>query len=166
MKPGKWFTRTRLTIILGILALAVLGAALVLRRPTPAPITHINVPLTLYPTIPPSAPTYTIIIHSVGASPINGTAKFEDVSGAVAILLRVDGMSNDEENEALVPSEVHFGSCAKPGALAYKLGPPDAGQSETDLSISLKEFDTKRPMAVLLYSSPQDRTVVACGDVP
>ncbi len=33
MKLGKWITRTRLAIILGILALAVLGAALALRRP-------------------------------------------------------------------------------------------------------------------------------------
>ena len=162
MKLGKWITRTRLAIILGILALAVLGAALALRRPAPAPITHINVPLTQYPTVPPSAPAYTILIHSVGASPVRGTATFEDVSGAVAILLNVDGV----EEETLLPSEVHFGSCAKPGALAYKLGPPDAGQSETDFSISLKEFNAQRPMAVLLYSSPQDRRVVACGDVP
>ncbi len=61
MKLGKWITRTRLAIILGILALAVLGAALALRRPAPAPITHINIPLTQYPTIPPSAPSYTIL---------------------------------------------------------------------------------------------------------
>jgi hypothetical protein len=29
----------------------------------------------------------------------------------------------------------------------------------------LKEFNTKKPMAILLYRSPQDQTIIACGDI-
>jgi hypothetical protein len=43
---------------------------------------------------------------------------------------------------------------------------PDAGESETDLSINLKQFNTQKPMAVILYQSTQDRTAIACGDIP
>ncbi len=58
MKPGKWITRTRLIIILGILALAVLGAALALRRAAPAPIARVDRPLTQYPDRSPIGPAY------------------------------------------------------------------------------------------------------------
>ena len=84
----------------------------------------------------------------------------------VAILLKLDGLPTEEENEEdIVPAELHFGTCANPGALAYPMSPPDAGQSETDLSINLKQFNTQKPMAVILYQSLQDHTAVACGDV-
>jgi len=43
---------------------------------------------------------------------------------------------------------------------------PDAGASETDLTINLKQFNAQGPMAVVLYKSPQDHTVIACGDIP
>ena len=154
--------KTRLYVILGIVVVIIVVAAVVLRRPAQTQITHINIPLTEYPTVPPSAPSYTVPVHSIGSSGIAGTATFEDVSGAVAILLHIDGL----EEESLAPSEIHFGACVAPGLLAYALGPPDAGESETDLAISLKEFNAKKPMAVLLYRSPQDRTVIACGDIP
>jgi hypothetical protein len=122
-----------------------------------------NIPLPgQYPTIPPSAPAYTAVIQSVGASGVTGRATFEDVSGALAILLHIDG----EEEDSIEPIEIHYGACSAPGPLAYLLVTPDAQESETDLSINLKQFNTQKPMAVVLYRSNQDRTVIACGDIP
>ncbi len=127
---------------------------------------QINLPTTDYPTIPASAPEYTVPILSVGPSGITGTVTFKDIAGTVAILLLVDGMPEDEESEeSIVPAELRYGTCTALGALAYPMSPPDAGASETDLSINLKEFNTQRPMAVVLYRSLQDHTVIACGDV-
>jgi hypothetical protein len=88
--------------------------------------------------------------------------------GGFGILLKVEGLSTAEEEESeesLVPAELHFGTCAVPGELAYPMSAPDAGQSETDLSINLEQFNAQKPMAVILYRSPQDHTAIACGDV-
>ena len=128
---------------------------------------QINVPTTQYPTIPPSAPAFTVLIHSMGPSGITGTATFKDIAGTVAILLHVDGLPGDEESEeSIMPVELRYGTCTALGALAYPLAAPDAGESETDLTINLKQFNTQRPMAVILYRSAQDHTMIACGDIP
>jgi len=127
---------------------------------------QINLPSVQYPTIPPSAPEFTVPIHSVGSSGITGTVTFKDIAGVVAILLHIDGLPDDEESEeSIVPAELRYGTCTALGALAYPLSAPDAGESETDLSINLKQFNTQKPMAVVLYRSLQDHTVIACGDI-
>ncbi len=131
---------------------------------TPSAAFQVNVPVTQYPTIPPSAPAFTAAIHSTDPSGISGTATFKEISGSVAILLHLDGLPADEES--IMPVELRFGTCIAPGALAYPMTAPDAGESETDLSIDLKQFDAQKPMAVVLYRSLQDRTVIACGDIP
>jgi hypothetical protein len=119
---------------------------------------HINIPSVQYPTIPPSAPSFTISVQSIGLSGVTGTAMFEDISGTVAILLHIE--------EVITPVELRHGSCATLGALAYPLVSPDAGESETDLSINMKQLDTQKPLAVILYWSTEDRTAIACGDIP
>jgi hypothetical protein len=133
---------------------------------SPFPTSHINLPSVQYPTIPASAPEFTVPIHSLDSSGITGTVAFKDIAGSVAILLHVEGLPGEEENEeSLMPAELHYGSCTAPGGLAYPMNAPDAGESETDLSINLKQFNTQRPLAVLLYRSPQDHTAIACGDI-
>jgi len=133
---------------------------------SPFPTPQINLPTVQYPTIPPSAPEFTVVIHSLDSSGITGTATFKDIAGAVAILLRFDGLPTEEESEeSIMPAELHYGTCTAPGSLAYPMSPPDAGESETDLSINLKEFNTQKPMAVILYKSAQDHTAIACGDI-
>ena len=129
------------------------------------PTLQINLPTTQYPTIPASAPEFMVSIHSVGSSGITGTVTFKDIAGSVAILLKVEGTPEDEENEEILPAELRHGTCTALGDLAYRMSPPDAGQSETDLSINLKEFNTQKPMAVVLYRSLEDDTVIACGDI-
>ncbi len=124
---------------------------------------QVGVPATPYPTLTPSASAFTVPIHSLGSSGITGTATFEDIAGNVAILLHFDGLPEDE---TVTPVELHYGTCAVPGALAYPMTAPDAGESETDLPIDLKQFNAQRPMAIILYRSLQDHTAMACGDVP
>ncbi len=129
---------------------------------------QINLPTIEYPTIPASAPEYTVTINSLESSGVTGSATFKDIAGTVAILLQVDGPStaeDEESEESIVPVELHFGTCAAPGELAYPMTAPDAGESETDLSINLEQFNAQKPMAVILYRSPQDHTPIACGDV-
>ena len=93
-------------------------------------------------------------------------ATFKDIAGSVAILLHLDGLPAEEgSEESIMPAELHFGTCTTPGPLAYPMSPPDAGESETDLSINLKEFNTQKPMAIVLYKSTQDHTAIACGDI-
>lgn len=126
---------------------------------------QINLPITEYPTIPPSAPAFTMSIHNLGLSRITGTVTFKDIAGNVAILLHIDGPPEENE-ESIMPVELRYGTCTTPGSLAYSMTAPDAGESETDLSINLKQFNTQKPMAVILYRSAQDYTAIACGDVP
>ena len=164
--------KKKLFIILGIAFLFILVVALtILHRSTnePSPsstptyaVVHINIPSVQYPTIPPSAPAFSVTIRSLGLSGITGTATFEDVSGAAAALLTVDGMPD----ESLAPAELRYGACSAPGPIAYPLTASDDGGSETDLSINLKQFNTQKPMAVIVYASSQDHTAVACGDIP
>jgi hypothetical protein len=133
---------------------------------SPFPTPQINLPTVQYPTIPPSAPEFTVAIHSLDSSGITGTATFKDIAGSVAILLHLDGLPAEEESEeSITPAELHSGTCTAPGPLAYPMSPPDAGESETDLSINLKEFNTQKPLAVILYKSAQDHTAIACGDI-
>lgn len=130
------------------------------------PTIQINIPQTSYPTIPPSAPQYTISIQSLNLSGITGTATFKDISGTVAILLHVDGLPNDEEADAnIVPAELHHGTCTTLGSLAYPMSTLEADESETDLSISLKQFNAQKPWAIILFRSLQDHTALACGDI-
>src|SRR6266540_813820 len=89
-------------LILGFLIVGFLigGLAIRLQRTSHSPSSsasayptlRINVPITRYPTIPPSAPAFTVTIHSSGSSGITGTATFKDVAGDVAMLLHVDGL--------------------------------------------------------------------------
>lgn len=151
-----------LYIILGIVIVSFLIAAAWIRHQAANRVTNLNIPAGNYPTIPPSAPAYTAAIYSVGSSGISGRATFKDISGAVAVLLHIDGM----EEDSLAPIELHFGTCAAPRALAYGLVTPDAEESETDLSIDLKQFNAQKPMAVILYQSTHDHTAIACGDLP
>ena len=134
--------------------------------PSSDPTLQINLPAVEYPTIPASAPAFTVPIHSTGSSGITGTATFKDIAGTVAILLHFDGLPEEEESEeTLMPAEIRYGTCTAPDSLAYPLTAPDAGESETDLSINLKQFNMQKPMAVVLYRSRQDQTVIACGDI-
>jgi hypothetical protein len=164
-------------LILGIVTIGFLIGGLTIwfqRRSHRSPVStsayatfQINVPTTQYPTIPASAPEFTVPIHSVGPSGITGTVTFKDIAGAVAILLHVEGLPSDEESEeSIMPAELRYGTCTAQGALAYDMSAPDAGASETDLSINLKQFNTQKPMAIILYRSLQDHTVIACGDIP
>jgi hypothetical protein len=158
----KRIKKSTLYIILGIVIVAFLVAVAWIRHLAANQVTDINIPAGNYPTMPPSAPAYTVAIHSIGSSGITGRVTFKDISGAVAVLLHIDGM----EEDSLAPIELHFGSCASPGNLAYALVTPDAEESETDLSIDLKEFNAQKPMAVILYQSTHDHTAIACGDLP
>ena len=163
------------SLILGILAvvLLIVGLSIWLRwtsqqsvTDASSPTLQINLPSVEYPTIPPSAPEFTVPLHSLNDSGITGRVTFKDIAGNVAILLYVDGLPGEEESEeSLMPAEIRYGTCAAPGAIAYPMSAPDAGQSETDLSIELKQFNTQKPMAVILYRSPQDHTIIACGDI-
>ena len=126
---------------------------------------QIYLPTIEYPTIPASAPEFTVTLNSLQASGVTGMATFKDIAGTVAILLQVQGVSTAEDEESLMPAELHFGTCTAPGELAYAMSAPDAGQSETDLSINLEQLNAQKPLAVLLYRSPQDHTPIACGDV-
>lgn len=163
-------------LLIGIVAMCALLGILVMQwqdrnqralnniRSTPT--LEINLPTVQFPTIPPSAPEFTVSIQSIDSSGITGKATFKDIAGVVAIFLYVEGLPTDEESEEeIMPAELHSGTCAEPGPLAYPMSPPDAGQSETDLTIDLKELNTQKPMAILLYRSLQDRTAVACGDI-
>ena len=162
-------------LLLGVVAICGLLGILVMQwqdrtqralniRSTPT--LEINLPAVQFPTIPPSAPEFTVLIQSIDSSGITGRATFKDIAGVVAILLYVEGLPTDEESEEeIMPAELHSGTCAEPGPLVSAMSPPDAGQSETDLTINLKEFNTQKPMAILLYRSLQDRTAVACGDI-
>jgi hypothetical protein len=154
-------------VVLGILAVQWQS-----RNPGPlmssraTPTLQINLPTVQYPTIPASAPEYSVSIQSIDSSGITGRVTFKDIAGVVAILLYVEGLPTDEESEeGIMPAELHYGTCADPGDLAYSMSPPDAGQSETDLTINLREFNSQKPMAVFLYRSIQDHTAVACGDI-
>jgi hypothetical protein len=170
----KQTTKTKLYLIPGIVIVCFLIGGLIIRfqrtshisrtSASPSATIQINVPETQYPTIPPSAPAFTASIHGLGPSAITGMATFKEVAGTVAILLHVDNLPGDEES--IVPVELRYGTCAALGALAYPMTAPDAGESETDLSINLKQFSAQKPMAVVLYRSPQDHTVIACGDIP
>src|SRR6266498_4296317 len=123
------------------------------------PTFQINVPTVQYPTVPPSAPAFSVPIHSMGSSGITGTASFKDIAGTVAILLHIDGLPEEEESEeSIMPAEIRYGTCPALGPLAYPLSAPDAGESETDLSINLKQFNIQKPMAVILYRSLDDHT--------
>jgi hypothetical protein len=170
-------SRKKRYLLLGIVTVAFLigGLAIWFQRTSPgSPLNpsstatlQINLPSVQYPTLPASAPEFTVPIHSIGPSGITGTVTFKDIAGTVAILLHVDGMSEEEESEeSIVPAELRYGTCTALGPLAYPMSAPDAGESETDLSINLKEFNTQKPMAVVLYRSLQDPTVIACGDIP
>ncbi len=174
---GKLSSKKKRYLILGIVTVCFLIGGLAIRLQTTRHLSsigistystlQINVPTTQYPTIPPSAPAFTVPIHSIGSSGITGSTTFKDIAGTVAILLHVDGLPDDEESEeSIVPVELRYGACVAPGPLAYPMSVPDAGESETDLSINLKQFNTQRPMAVILYRSAQDHTVIACGDIP
>jgi hypothetical protein len=166
-------TKRYLIVEIGIVCLLLIGLIVWLQRKSPrstpgnsvSPTLQINLPTVQYPTIPASAPDFSVPIQSVGNSGVSGTATFKDIGGVVAILLHVDGPPTDEENESIMPVEIHHGTCSSLGTLAYPMSAPDAGESETDLSINLKQFNTEKPMAVVFYRSPQDRTVIACGDV-
>jgi hypothetical protein len=170
-QPGK----QKRYLIPGIVALGLLiGGAIWFQRTSQdspinissTPTLQINVPSIEYPTIPPSAPEFTVPIQSMGNSGITGKVTFKDIAGTVAILLYVDSPPEDEESEeSIMPAELRYGTCTAPGSLAYPMSPPDAGQSETDLSINLKQFNTQKPMAVVLYRSLQDHTMIACGDI-
>lgn len=163
-------------LILGILALGLLVGGLTIwlqaiSRADPISASaystvQINVPTVQYPTVPPSAPAFTVSIHSLGSSGVTGTVTFKDVSGAVAILLHLDGLPKEESEESIVPVELRYGTCNAPGSLAYPVSSPDAGASETDLTINLEQFNRQKPMAIILYRSDQDHTAIACGDIP
>ena len=165
-KPKRYLALWIVTVCFLIAALAIWAQKLSHESPVGSsgfPSPQINLPTVEYPTIPPSAPEFTVPMHSLSSSGITGTATFKDIAGSVAILLHLDGLPTEEES--IMPAELHYGTCAVPGSLAYMMSPPDAGESETDLSINLEEFNTQKPMAVLLYRSPQDHTAIACGDI-
>jgi hypothetical protein len=171
-QPEEWISQKKRYLILGILIVVLLIVGLTIRfqrasqRSSPESTLQIKVPTAQDSTILPSAPEYTISILSLGDSGITGTVTFKDIGGNIAILLYVNGLPEDEENEEmLLPVEIRYGTCAALGDLAYPMAAPDAGQSETDLLINLKEFNSQRPMAVVLYRSTQDHTVIACGDI-
>jgi hypothetical protein len=161
-KQGQRISKTQLYILLGIVIGAILVVAVSIHPQESSPATPMSVSTGIYLTLTPSAPAYTVAIHSIGLSGITGTATFKDIAGAVAILLHIDGMDED----SLAPIELHYGTCAAPGSLAHVLVTPDALESETDLTIDLKQFNAQKPMTVILYKSAQDRTAVACGDLP
>ena len=173
---GNQTSKKKRYLILGIVTVCFLVGGLAIRLQTTNhispistssyPTPQINLPTVQYPTIPPSAPAFTVPIHSIDPSGLTGTVTFKDIAGTVAILLHIDGPPGEESEESIMPVELRYGTCTAPGPLAYPMTAPDAGESETDLPINLEQFNTQKPMAVILYRSAQDHTVIACGDIP
>ena len=171
---GKLTSKKMLYLILGIVTVCLLVGGVIKGLQTTSdpsrlnsqyPVSRINVPTIQYATVPPSAPAFTILLHSLGTSGITGRVTFQDVSGTVAVMLHIDGLPEEEE-ENIMPAELRYGTCASLGPLAYPMAAPDAGESETDLSINLKQFNMQKPMAAILYQSTEDHTAIACGDIP
>src|SRR5689334_8945933 len=100
---GKQKNRQRGALILrvGIVFLLVVGLTIWLQRisrpassnPSSPATIQINLPTVEYPTIPPSAPEFTVSLQSIGNSGVSGKVTFKDIAGTVAILLHVDGLS-------------------------------------------------------------------------
>jgi len=173
---GKQTSKKILYRILSIVAICFLVGGLTIRFQATSHVSpigtssystpQINVPAVQYPTVPPSAPAFTVPIHGIGPSGVTGTVTFKDISGTVAILLHIDSPPEEESEESIMPAELRYGTCTALGTLAYSMVALDAGESETDLSINLKQFNMQKPMAVILYQSAQDHTAIACGDIP
>ena len=129
-------------LISGILAVGLLVAALTLwlqrtsqgsrTGPSSSATLQINVPTTEYPTIPASAPAFTVPIHSLGSSGISGKATFKDIAGTVAILLQFDGMPEDEESEEMMAAILSGYSIGTPATRAETIKKlKDVGYIET-----------------------------------
>src|SRR5215208_5677830 len=94
-------SKKTLYLILGIVVAGLLVGGLTIRfqaashtsqtSPLLFSTPQINLPTVQYPTIPPSAPAFTVPIHSIGSSELTGKVTFRDISGTVAILLHLDG---------------------------------------------------------------------------
>ncbi len=113
---------------------------------------------------PSPVPKQTIInVFPIGNSNMSGTATLEDIAGSGVILLKFPSLSDD--NESIVPAYIHEGTCRKMGKLKYTLAVPDAGESETDLDITVDQLKQLAPLTIDLEKSLKDKTVLACGDI-
>lgn len=105
---------------------------------------------------------FTINLKGVGKSAAPGTATIEDVSGDAVIILNFPGLT---DSEMVMPAYIHSGSCNNIGKELYKLAVPDAGQSETDLTVGSDQLKSSAPLTIDLRKSTTDSSVVACGEI-
>jgi hypothetical protein len=104
----------------------------------------------------------TASLDSMNSSGETGTVTIENVAGLAAILINL----NNSPDEVLQPSKIYKGSCENTGSLMYTLTTPDAGQSETDLNITLAQFRKEMPMTLKIFNSIDANSPIAlCGNI-
>jgi hypothetical protein len=112
-----------------------------------------------------SSQIISIPIQSLDGHTESGLATIREISNETVVLLNFKGDTQEEQEELPNTASIIEGSCESPGVTKYELTSIDAGQSETDLNLHLKDFIEMRPLAIIVYKSVNEKTVLTCGNI-
>lgn len=100
----------------------------------------------------------TVLLQPQNGSNQSGQVELEKVDGDVRVLTSVNNY-----NSTLQPASINNGSCASIKDPKYALTDLKIGQSDTTLQ-KTKMFELLN-LAIIVYKSSSDKTVVSCGDI-
>lgn len=155
---------TRSTILVGVIALIILGGAVVLlsqnkatnqTQPLPSPVQDAQ------QTTPLSVSVNLTAQNNSGES---GTATLTALEGGKTnVSLNLSGAPTDIAQ----PAHIHSGSCSNLGDVVYPLTSAMNDQSETTLDVDLEEgILNKLPLAVNVHKSNSEINIYySCGDI-
>jgi hypothetical protein len=114
----------------------------------------------------PKAPT-TVNLTEENRSHITGTVVLKSVGDSTTITLTLHGGARDHT----YPSHVHFGTCAKPGAVvapltSVKVGADRSGTSTTTVATSVLTAALQQHGSLLAQSHLSNGKPAACGEIP
>lgn len=90
-----------------------------------------------------------------------GVATLTEGDGNMMIVVDLKGQPAGDAQ----PASINQGSCSSLGATQYPLPAINNGSSSTSLDLSLDILRQKLPLAVAIYKSTTDMSIVSCGDI-
>lgn len=158
-----------IVILIVFLFLLILGGVLLLQNQAQQNISSSNTTVTAKPTLIPS-PTPRISPFKEGEIRFSLMEQNDSRQKGVASLLKNNktllvSLALEGSSTAIKPANILQGTCGNPGKVAYKLTNLSNGISQTTLTVTLKELNSKLPLSINIYEASTNPKIVSCGDI-
>ena len=152
---------TRILIFLLILVSLGIGGYLLLSN-NAGKFSKINTSISKQPLAVPTIAKsgVSIVLSPINGSGVTGLATIVEKNGKVFVDIKVVNPPFVQQ-----PASLNAGTCLKSGKVEFQLKNVFHGSSETTFDSNMEKFNKLLPLALNIYKSEEELSVVSCGQI-